>query len=103
MRKLSADAGLAKQALSLSPLLLGLPRADAGDRGHLARVVSQPFAVPGVWGRARYACTAKGLALLENAERLLSGCCLPVPQADGKRRDARSHAPILAPAGKGGE
>ena len=70
--RLSTEAGLPKSGLSLAPLLLGpdaenAPVAGQGT-GLPARVLSAPFPVPGLAGRGRYACTAQGLALLEDAE-----------------------------------
>ncbi|MDO5484509.1 MAG: small ribosomal subunit Rsm22 family protein [Desulfovibrionaceae bacterium] len=96
--RLSQEAGLNKSGLSLSPLLLrpALPVRE----GSAARVLSAPFLVPGLAGRARYACTPKGLALLEDAERLPSGTLLPVRLTGTEGRDARSRALIVPrPAG----
>lgn len=114
---LSARAGLAKRSLSLSPLLLGpVPgdgtcgksRGGAGEAPE-ARVLSSPFAVPGVRGHARYACAACGLALLEDAGALPCGACVRLdagargrhPQAP-PRRDIRSGARIFAAPARGG-
>jgi len=59
-----------------------------------ARILSDPFVLPGLPGRARYACTGKGLALVPDAARLPAGClCTVVPSA---RRDGKSGA-IIAP------
>lgn len=114
---LSARAGLAKRSLSLSPLLLGSSQGDGasgksrdGARAALeARVLSSPFAVPGVRGQARYACAACGLALLEDAGALPCGARVRLdagaggrhPQAP-PRRDIRSGARIFAAPARGG-
>ncbi|WP_300858242.1 small ribosomal subunit Rsm22 family protein [uncultured Desulfovibrio sp.] len=114
---LSARAGLAKRSLSLSPLLLGAPGEEGGfgrSRGDgsaapEARVLSSPFAVPGVRGQARYACAACGLALLEDAGALPSGACVRLvaggegPGRESRpRRDHRSGAQIFAAPARGG-
>lgn len=91
--RLSQEAGLSKTALSLSPLLLR-PVAPVREKS-TARVLSAPFFVPGLKGRGRYACTSKGLALLEDAERLSSGELLSVPVFESARRDAKSRAFIV--------
>lgn len=109
LEKLSTDAGLEKNALSLAPLLLGRP-PDAHDRteknparerhssvpGEAARVISASFAVPGLPGRARYACSGQGLLLLENAETLASGDLLNVSIQPGRDRKsgARTAGPV---------
>lgn len=114
---LSARAGLAKRSLSLSPLLLGPSRGE-GASGHSreagaaapeARVLSSPFAVPGVRGQARYACAACGLALLEDAGALPCGACVRLaaggegPGREARpRRDLRSGARIFAAPARGG-
>ncbi len=106
--RLSTEAGLTKNGLSLAPLLLGAmpedaPAAAAGREETLAaRVLSAPFAVPGLTGRARYACTAQGLALLENAEALASGDQLPVRLPPDAPRDAKSRARVIRGPGAPG-
>lgn len=100
--RLSAEAGLAKSGLSLAPLLLGATEPEAAPaaaprRGKTlpARVLSAPFAVPGLAGRARYACTAEGLVLLEDAEALAPGDQLSVRLMPDAPRDAKSRARII--------
>ncbi len=61
----------------------------------LARVLSAPFAVPGLRGEARYACMADGLALLEDAAGLACGALTPVRVPENARRDRKSGAVIL--------
>lgn len=112
LRRLSADAGLTKSSLSLSPLLLSPePHAkhapeepapvlssvtEVSERGvQPARVLSAPFAVPGLAGRARYACAAAGLLLLEDAETLASGDALPIRATADAPRDAKSRALVI--------
>ena len=99
LRRLSEEAGLAKTGLSLSPLLL---QAAAGQgSAPTARVISAPFAVPGLRGQGRYACTAQGLALLEDAESLPSGAGLTLRLPEAGRRDAKSRAVIVSAGGRG--
>ncbi len=79
--------------------------APCGDPSLLqARIVSQPFRVPGLRGLARYACTARGLVLIEDASACPSGSlvCLPEGALDSARRDARSGAIIVAKDGRQG-
>ncbi len=97
--RLSTEAGLPKSGLSLAPLLLGPDAENAHVAGQgtglPARVLSAPFPVPGLAGRGRYACTAQGLALLEDAEALASGGLLPVRLNPDAPRDAKSRARIV--------
>lgn len=102
LTELSARANLAKDMLSLSPLLA----THAGSAGEAtpqagtlaARVVSAPFAVPGLRGRARYACTGRGLVLLEDAAALPSGAVREIVLPADARRDSKSGA-LIVPAG----
>jgi hypothetical protein len=96
LERLSGEAGLAKTSLSLSFLLLrrdGAARED--EKPAAARVLSAPFAVPGLAGRARYACCAKGLLLLEDAAGLAQGELLRIRLAQNAPRDAKSGALII--------
>ncbi|MFT4302911.1 MAG: small ribosomal subunit Rsm22 family protein [Desulfovibrio sp.] len=106
LEDLSAEAGLAKSGLSLAPLLLSpvaAPDALSGVEGQgrktsgamQARVLTAPFAVPGLAGRGRYACAACGLLLLEDAEGLPSGSLLEVQVTPDARRDGKSGARIV--------
>ncbi|WP_165064751.1 small ribosomal subunit Rsm22 family protein [Desulfovibrio sp. ZJ200] len=112
LRRLSAQAGLAKSGLSLAPLLLApdvgaepaseasaqaLPAAlrVSGRGAQPARVLSAPFAVPGLAGQARYACAAAGLLLLEDAATLASGDLLPIRLESNAPRDAKSRARVI--------
>ena len=113
LAQLSDAAGLAKDSLSLAPLLLsaaaetvqdGLDAREAetaGPDGLLARaalrVLSAPFAVPGLPGRARYACGVGGLALLGDAECLPSGGLVETHIPEQPRFDRRSGALLLLP------
>lgn len=111
LEDLSADAGLGKSGLSLAPLLLSpvaAPEVAAGQEqgrktsGSMkARVLTAPFAVPGLAGRGRYACAACGLLLLEDAEGLPSGSLLEVQVSPDARRDAKSGARIVRRPGSG--
>ena len=108
LEDLSLAAGLGKSGLSLSPLLLAaLPEAGpeaASESGTAlaARVLSAPFMVPGLSGRARYACSSKGMLLLENAEALASGDALAVAVAAGAPRDRKSGALQVSPPSRPG-
>lgn len=115
LERLSQQAGLTKTSLSLSFLLLrrmevgrelenvarsgrNAKKSIAGtvtDTTVDARVLSAPFAVPGLGGRARYACCAKGLLLLENAERLSQGDLIRASLGPDMPRDAKSGAWIV--------
>ena len=115
LEELSADSGLAKSGLSLAPLLLApVPPAEAaqmapeGPHGQgkpprsglmKARVLTAPFAVPGLAGRARYACAACGLLLLEDADGLPSGHILDVTVPPDAPRDGKSGARIVRRSG----
>ena len=105
LEDLSQASGLGKSGLSLSPLLLAaMPEAEGQTSSPLpARVLSAPFMVPGLAGRARYACSGKGILLLENAESLASGDELTVAIAAGAPRDRKSGAlQVSPPAQQGG-
>lgn len=105
LEDLSQASGLGKSGLSLSPLLLAaMPEAESQTSSPLpARVLSAPFMVPGLAGRARYACSGKGILLLENAESLTSGDELTVAVAAGAPRDRKSGAlQVSPPAQQGG-
>lgn len=95
LARLSRAAGLDKESVSLSFALLGgrVPRDPAFPGALAARLISDPFALPGYPGRARYACTEKGLGLLPDAARLPSGALCRVETAGG--RDAKSGALLL--------
>ena len=106
LRELSARAGLDKESISLSFLLLRKLREEETpdfarpDRGRRvkARIVSDAFVVPGHPGRARYACTSLGLALLPDAARLPAGAlCEAWPT---RERDMKSRAVILSRDGE---
>ena len=111
LEDLSADAGLGKSGLSLAPLLLSpvaAPEVATGQEqgrktsGSMkARVLTAPFAVPGLAGRGRYACAACGLLLLEDADGLPSGSLLEVQVPPDARRDAKSGARIVRRPGSG--
>ncbi|MDR3361590.1 MAG: small ribosomal subunit Rsm22 family protein [Desulfovibrio sp.] len=94
LTRLSNEAGLTKNALSLSPLLL-LPQAQKQAGGAEVRVISAPFSVPGLAGLARYACSAGGLLLLEDAGRAASGEALSVRADKNAPRDKKSRARVV--------
>jgi len=70
-----------------------LPTADTS----LARirVISAPIGLPGSAEPARYACCARGLALLPDAARTPSGAYVTLPWPDIDQRDAKTWALIL--------
>lgn len=95
---LSKAAGLPKDSLSLSFVLLGRKRPEAGRRltaaagaSVPARILSDAFPVPGM-GYARYACAEDGLALVPDAAELPSGALVACRRPDRPRRDAKSGA-----------
>lgn len=118
---LSRTAGLPKDSLSLSFLLLARenhrpdpfpcpPPAASGKGGKLgketgsphppsqkapglvvARILSDAFPVSGM-GYARYACTEDGLALIPHAESLPSGSLVACHRPEKARRDRKSGA-----------
>lgn len=98
---LSKAAGLPKESLSLSFMLLGRTRAASGQGPAtaarafaapcVARILSDAFPVPGM-GYARYACAEGGLALVPDAAALPSGALVACRRPDKPRRDARSGA-----------
>ncbi|WP_418765266.1 hypothetical protein [Mailhella sp.] len=103
LKELSARAGLDKDSISLSFLLLRKLREEeeiaaesAPSRRHRvpARIVSDAFVVPGYPGRARYACTPLGLALIPHSSHLPPGAlCEAWPTRD---KDLKSRAVILS-------
>ena len=103
LRDLSARAGLDKDSISLSFLLLkklgedeqndeSIPerqRRPQGRRRVTARIISDAFIVPDYPGRARYACTEYGLALIPASAHLGPGALCEVwttPEHDRKSR-----------------
>ena len=106
---LSRAAGLAKDSVSLAFLFLertddSAPssptthdcrpsgRTDGATRLR-ARMVSEAFVLPGTPGRARYACTEQGLALIPDAAILPAGALCEV--CPTPRTDAKSGARIM--------
>ena len=100
LRELSARAGMDKESVSLSFLLLkkGAPAREhlqARGRTVPARIVSDAFSVPGLSGAARYACTPRGLALIPNALRMEQGSLHRV--SPSRERDRKSGATLMLP------
>ncbi|MCH5277925.1 MAG: hypothetical protein J1E80_08875 [Desulfovibrionaceae bacterium] len=114
LTELSRAAGLSKESVSLSFLCLerdGTARSAAAGRGAVsaggadgsprlrARVISDAFVLPDMPGRARYACTEQGLALIPDAAFLPPGAlCEVCPEP---RTDAKSGARIMTLPGRG--
>ncbi|WP_081701805.1 small ribosomal subunit Rsm22 family protein [Oleidesulfovibrio alaskensis] len=71
------------------------PQRDTG----LVRVISEPFSVQDHPASARYCCSAYGLTLLRNSERIRSGAlvpvCWPLDIHDRRWRDAKSGAVMV--------
>ena len=111
LRELSARASLDKDSISLSFLLLKKLREDESEamdearadvqgqrrptsrRKISARIVSDTFLVPGYRGRARYACTELGLALIPDSAHLAPGALCEGWTTPGF--DRKSHAFIM--------
>ncbi len=101
LKELSARAGLDKDSVSLSFLLLRKLRENEqteqkkpAERTIPARIISDAFIVPGCMGRSRYACSPLGLALIPSAAHLPQGAlCMAYPTQE---RDRKSHAIILS-------
>lgn len=96
---LSRMAGLEKNSLSLSPLLLcdTHPKMDKSESFVECRVLSKPFAVPGLSDKCRYGCEKNGLALLPDAQGLYEGFLLPVYSSGHGKVDKKSGAKIVWP------
>ena len=102
LRELSARAGLDKDSVSLSFLLLRKlheeERVEEGApsraRRVRARIISDAFVVPGYPGRARYACTALGLGLIPASSHLPAGALCDARPT--REKDMKSRAVILA-------
>lgn len=97
LKDLSREAGLEKNSLSLSILLLGEEGSAPRSKSDV-RVISQPFRVPGLKGEARYGCGASGLRLLENAAWPASGSLVSARIKEPLQKDRKSGAIISEPA-----
>ena len=99
---LARQAGLPKSSLSLSFVLLGQaaaghgrrPFQEDGQHNLAARIVSEPFQVPGM-GNARYACSADGFSILPLAEGIPSGALVACRRPDKLQKDDKSGALVL--------
>lgn len=99
LRSLSRKAGLDKDSVSMAFVLLsrcGTPETSLpphmSGKTLSVRIVSEAFVVPGWAGRARYACSGKGLVLVTNSAWLPAGCLCDVELTD--RKDGKSRAII---------
>ena len=101
LKTLSRSAGMDKESVSLSFLLLHKPDrpvppvAPSRTEPLNARLLSEPFVLPGYPGRARYACTSRGLALVPDCSRLPPGALCEVENIPSPQRDRKSGALIL--------
>lgn len=95
LKHLSSSAGLCKQSLSISPLLLSAAGMHESGKS-MVRVLSQPFAVPSLAGQARYGCSDGGLALLQDAACVPCGSLVASRIVKGKK-DLKTGVPILQP------
>lgn len=96
LKDLSRESGLEKNSLSLSILLLGEKNSKPNNK-YSARVISQPFRVPGLKGECRYACGSLGLELLENAAYPPSGSLTLAQQKTPPEKDKKSGAVVCIP------
>ena len=101
LRSLSRRAGLDKDSVSLSFLLMRRPdeRKPASPAPHPdtlpARLLSEPFILPDRPGRARYACTSRGLTHVPDCAALPPGALCEVENSPRPPRDRKSGAMIL--------
>lgn len=108
---LSRQAHLTKDGLSLSFMLLqqagdaASPPSSGATDGNIeqVRIISAPFVIPGMWGSARYACSARGLALITDALTFQSGTLVEAQWPDDPKQDKKSGAFIIAPHKPKGE
>lgn len=97
LQKVSNEAGLLKNSVSLS-FLLAAPEAD--HKAGAIRAVSQPFDIP--TGMGQYGCTAEGLVLLQGRhlpEMPFQGALLNPKRPEQPEIDEKSGAAII-PLGK---
>ena len=97
---LARQAKLPKDSLSLSFMLLR-PEGRVEDPrtlfpgmaadGVVGRILSDAFPVPGM-GRARYACTEDGFAIIPAADAIPSGSLVACRRLPSPRRDAKTGA-----------
>ncbi len=97
LARLSKDAGLAKERLSLSFLHLS---REAPDHPAGARIVSEAFPLPGTGLFGQYACAGQGLILLRypKAQPLPSGGLVGYTLDQPEARDQKSGALLAVPA-----
>lgn len=98
LAELARRAKLPKHSLSLSFALLRRTATEspfAADGTIVpARILSDAFPVVGM-GRARYACTEEGLAIIPAADAIPSGALVACRRPKIPQRDAKSGAPQL--------
>lgn len=91
------DAGASGPGIASAPVSLA-------ERPFAARcpmrVISGPIRLPGHEEPARYACCEYGLVLLEDARRIPSGAGAVAALPERPRRDAKTGALLLRPAGE---
>lgn len=91
LQELSAEAGLEKRILSLSPLLLSQKHPLQQKN---ARILSNPISLPKHGLKARYACSKDGLLLIED-DHMHQGFSLPYALPPHAMRDEKSSALIV--------
>lgn len=97
LKELSQKAGLDKESVSLSFLLLAKNKeADIllqkEHTAHKARIISDAFILPRYKGRARYACHEKGLLLIPDSAHVPAGTLCDVSFPAKAERDFKSKA-----------
>ena len=70
----------------------GFTALPGGPPAGMARILSDPIRIPGRLAPARYACTEKGVALVNDAASLPSGSLVTVAWPEKPRRDTKSGA-----------
>lgn len=94
LASLSRESGLEKSSLSLSFALFGHNGTLCPEKPTRipARVISGAFKIPELHGLGRYACSEKGLLLLENSGSLQRGMLTEADLPDKPQRDIKSGA-----------
>lgn len=100
LRKLSQDAGMDKESVSLSFLFLARRNDENAMKQHqenMARIISEAFFIPDLDNRVRYACHKKGLLLVTDSARLAPATLCEVQIESPARYDQKSGAIMAHP------